>query len=62
VDDLAIAKYVAGREKDVEFTRALARHGMTDADTLRQRLAQTQLDSAVRTLIQDRISADFSPA
>jgi hypothetical protein len=28
VHDLAIAKYAAGREKDLEFTRALARHGM----------------------------------
>ena len=29
VHDLAIAKYIAGREKDLSFTRALASHGMT---------------------------------
>jgi hypothetical protein len=62
VHDLAIAKYVAGREKHLEFTSALARHAMTDADTLTQRLAQTQLDSALRALTQGRITADFSRA
>ena len=29
VHDLAISKYVAGREKDIDFCRALARHGLT---------------------------------
>ena len=29
VHDLAISKYIAGREKDREFTRELARLGMT---------------------------------
>jgi hypothetical protein len=60
VHDLAIAKYVAGREKDLEFTSALARRGMTHADTLLQRLAQTQLDATVRGLVEARIAADFS--
>jgi len=30
VHDLALSKYAAGREKDREFTRELARHQMTD--------------------------------
>jgi hypothetical protein len=51
---------VAGREKDLEFTSALARRGMTHADTLVQRLAQTLLDATVRSLVQARIAADFS--
>src|SRR5947209_8051384 len=35
VHDLAIAKYVAGREKDRDFTRALARHGLVSREVLR---------------------------
>src|SRR5216683_4178305 len=46
VHDLALSKYVAGREKDREFTRELARHGMTYRQTLLERLAVTKLDAA----------------
>ena len=41
--DLAIAKYAAGREKDLEFTAALARYSMVARDVLEQRLAATPL-------------------
>ena len=58
VHDLAISKYVAGREKDLEFTRELARHGLTDDNVLRQRLAETTLNSAVRQTVTGRIRAD----
>lgn len=57
--DLAISKYVAGRPKDLEFTRVLARAGMTDYEKLRQRLAKTELVRAVRPTIKARIDADF---
>src|SRR5579864_2541164 len=43
VHDLAIAKYVAGREKDLEFTLLLARHRMTSPEVLQQRLAVTAI-------------------
>ena len=59
VHDLAISKYVAGREKDREFTRELARHGMTDRKTLLKRLAVTKLDPAVSKLVTNRIKKDF---
>ena len=59
VHDLAISKYVAGREKDLEFTRELARHGMTDRKTLHERLAVTKLDPPVSKLIKGRIARDF---
>ena len=59
VHDLAISKYVAGREKDREFTRELARHSMTDRVTLRRRLAATKLDPAVRKTVEARIARDF---
>ena len=59
VHDLAIAKYVAGREKDLTFTRSLAKNGMTTRDLLLDRLAVTSVDMAVRRLTEVRIEADF---
>jgi hypothetical protein len=59
VHDLAISKYVAGREKDREFTRALARHGLIDIMTLLKRLAVTKLEPAVTKLVKARIGRDF---
>ena len=59
VHDLAISKYVAGREKDREFTRELARHGMTDRAILLRRLAATKVDPAVREIVKARIARDF---
>jgi hypothetical protein len=59
VHDLAISKYVAGREKDREFTRELARHGMTRRVVLLERLACTPLGAAQRRPMQGRIKRDF---
>jgi hypothetical protein len=60
VHDLAISKHVAGREKDLEFTRELARHGMTDSKTLVQRLKETEVPMELRKLIEARIRRDSS--
>ncbi len=60
VHDLAISKYVAGREKDLAFTYELARHRMIRRATLQERLAATRLDSAVRELAEGRIARDFT--
>ena len=60
VHDLAISKYVAGREKDLEFTRELARHGMTEKKTLIKRLAATRLAAALARLVRGRIERDFA--
>ena len=62
VHDLAISKYVAGREKDREFTRELARHDMIDRKTLLKRLAVTKLDPAVSKLVRGGIERDFPRA
>jgi hypothetical protein len=59
VHDLAISKYVAGREKDIEFTRDLARHGMTRKKLLIDRLAKTRLRAALRQAAAGRIGRDF---
>jgi hypothetical protein len=59
VHDLAISKYVAGREKDLAFTATLARQGMTRKETLLERAAQTKLAPALRKLVEGRIGRDF---
>lgn len=59
VHDLLIAKYYAARPKDLAFTAAVARHGLADADTLLQRLAETDIDSEQRELLRGRIRRDF---
>ncbi len=61
VHDLALSKYVAGREKDLEFTRELARHAMTGKKTLLKRLAATRLADALARMVRGRIERDFAP-
>ena len=58
--DLAVSKYVAGREKDREFCRAIVRAGFVDRRTLARRLGSVSLDSTQRQQIEARIAADFS--
>ena len=53
--DLAIAKYVARREKDLMFNRALARRGIVSRKRLLELLAKT----AVRNDVRDRICRDI---
>ncbi len=59
VHDLAIAKYAAGREKDLEFTRILARNKMVSHGVLQERLASTPIGSRLRALVARRIQVDF---
>ena len=58
VHDLAIAKYAAGREKDLRYTAALLNAGYLDPATLDQRLRDTAIDHEVRNLIAARIRRD----
>jgi len=58
VHDLAISKYVAGREKDLDFCRVLARHDMVSREVLLQRPAATSLDSKLRILVCARVERD----
>jgi hypothetical protein len=60
VHDLAISKYVAGREKDLAFTATLARHGLIGKKALLERLAQTAAAPALRKLVRGRIERDFA--
>jgi hypothetical protein len=58
VHDLAISKYVAGREKDLEFTRELAKQAMTNGETLLKRLKETELSTELRKIVTQRIKRD----
>ena len=59
VHDLAISKYVAGREKDLAFTAALAHHALTNLAMLKQHLKRTRLTPALRKLASGRVLRDF---
>ncbi|HXY96614.1 MAG TPA: DUF6036 family nucleotidyltransferase [Steroidobacteraceae bacterium] len=60
--DLAVAKYAAGRDKDLIFTRELARRALVSEERLLSLLDQTQLDESVRSRIREQITADFHAA
>ncbi|MGH8228255.1 MAG: DUF6036 family nucleotidyltransferase [Steroidobacteraceae bacterium] len=57
--DLAIAKYVASREKDRTFTRELAARGLVSQDRLLALLEQTPVASEIRERIRGAIHGDF---
>jgi hypothetical protein len=58
--DLAIAKYVARREKDAIFTRALATRGIVKKSYLLELLGKTPIDAVLRERIRSFIETDFA--
>jgi hypothetical protein len=60
VHDLALSKYAAGREKDIAFNRALARHGIVSPRTLIRLVPEMPVDDERKRLILARIKADFA--
>jgi len=59
VHDLALSKFGAGRPKDIEFNKALARTGLLNKSELLRRLEQVEADSYLRKRIISRIEAAF---
>jgi len=57
--DLVISKLVAGREKDINFFRALVRMHKVEHVTLRERLAQTDVSAAKRRIVGSYFDAAF---
>ena len=57
--DLAIAKYVARREKDIVFTRELARPGIVSRDRLLALVDQTPVSKEARGRLHTHIAKDF---
>ena len=60
VHDLAISKYVAGREKDLDYTKVLAESGMVEEECLLERLNATEVAPGIKSLIRGRINRDFA--
>jgi len=60
IHDLVISKYVAERDKDLEFIGVAIAHGLVEEGTLRRRLEGTPIDDAARRRIAAFISRDFS--
>ena len=57
VHDLAAAKLVAGREKDLEFVRILTGRGYAHKHILAERLARTTLSGAILSAVEARLRA-----
>jgi hypothetical protein len=57
--DLAIAKYVARREKDIIFTRSLAARGIVEKAQLLALLEKTAIEKEARERIRGFIEGDF---
>lgn len=60
--DLAIAKYIAGRDKDLLFNRQLVSRGLLDRTRLLQLLTVTSIDAARRAQVAATIAVDFEGA
>lgn len=60
--DLALAKYAAGREKDLDFTRAMINAKMLDIDILLKRLPTLEAADDLKRLVRGRIERQFKAA
>lgn len=58
--DLVLSKYVAGREKDLSFNRALIVHGCVNKDILLSRLETMTIEPELVVLIEGRIKSAFA--
>ncbi|MDA8346043.1 MAG: hypothetical protein M0Z66_11235 [Thermaerobacter sp.] len=57
--DLLIAKYLANREKDMTFCRAVVQAGLVLRETLEERLAKTDCADDERQRVTRAIHSDF---
>jgi len=58
--DLALSKYAARRDKDLEFTAELARRGIVNCEQLRSLLEIMPVSADVRRRIEADIARDFA--
>lgn len=61
IHDLVLSKYIAGREKDLEYVEAASRHGLVRSDELLARLPSIPVDPALLQLAEQRIRAHQKP-
>jgi hypothetical protein len=62
VHDLVLSKYAAGREKDLAFNQALVRYGCVSKTTLLKLSKALPIGGEMKTLVVQRINADFAAA
>ena len=55
VNDLAVSKLIAGREKDLSFIRALLRHGLAKPEVIRERLMAVPIGENEREMCVTRL-------
>ena len=60
IHDLVISKYVAEREKDLDFAQTAIAHGLVEEETLRHHLESTPIDESRRRRIAGFVSRDFA--
>jgi hypothetical protein len=60
--DIAISKYVARRNKDIEFNREIVRRGIVQKERLLELLKVTPVSPEVSNRIQGDIDRDFAEA
>ena len=58
--DLALSKYVAGRQKDLDFTGTMVHCGLLNQKTLVDRLRTMDLEEGHLRLVAGRVERDFS--
>ena len=58
--DLALSKYAAGREKDLDFTHAMIKAKMLDKDILLKRLPMMDIDEPLKRVVKGRIERQFT--
>ncbi len=59
--DLILAKYVAGREKDRDYVRGAARHGLVRQEMLMARLDGLSITDDHKARLRELIRQDFAP-
>jgi hypothetical protein len=59
--DLAVAKVVAGRPKDIEYCRTLVRLGYVSREKLIERLSQTRMSAQRKKLTDTTLAIIFRP-
>jgi hypothetical protein len=60
VHDLLLAKYAAGRDKDLRFSHEAVRHGLVVRAVLEERLVMMALSRPHRELVAGRVARDFA--
>ncbi len=56
IHDLIVSKYVAGRERDLEFASEAIKQGLVRDEILRERVSMLQVEKSIKELILKRIS------